>query len=86
MANRITEEMEARNLILYNQMGARKQRSTLSALELLTGSIQTAWAAKQPVVSVLALDLTGAFDNVSHQRLLWVLRKKGFPEWIVTYV
>ena len=60
-------------------MGARKQRSTLSALELLTESIQTVWAAKKKVVLVLGLDITGAFDNVSHKRLLWILRKKGFP-------
>ena len=51
-------------------MGARKQRSTLLALELLTESIQTAWAAKKKVVLVLGLDITGAFDNVSHERLL----------------
>ena len=38
------------------------------------------------MVSVLGLDLAGAFDNVSHERLLWVLRKMGFPEWIVQMV
>ena len=37
-------------------------------------------------MSVLGLDLAGAFDYVSHQRLLWVLRKKGYPEWIVKVV
>jgi len=60
-------------------MGARKQRSTLLALELLTESIQIVWAAKKKVVLVLGLDITGAFDNVSHERLLWILRNKGFP-------
>src|SRR5947209_15083142 len=79
-------EAESRGLIPCNQMGARKSRSTLSALELLSGSIQTAWKAKKAVVSVLGLDLAGAFDNVSHQRLLWVLRKMGYPEWIVRAV
>ncbi len=67
-------------------MGARKKRSTLSAIELLTGSIQTAWKAKKPIVSVLGLDLAGAFDNVSHERLLWTLQRKGFPEWVVKTV
>ena len=83
IANRIMSEAESRGLIPWNQMGARKSRSTLSALELLSGSIQTAWKAKKAVVSVLGLHLAGAFDNVSHERLLWVLRKIGFPEWIV---
>lgn len=86
IANRMITEAETRGLIPWNQMGARKKRSTLSALELLTGSIQTAWQAKKSVVSVLGLDLAGAFDNVSHQRLLWVLRKMGYPEWIIKVV
>lgn len=85
VVNRVTVEMEARTLIQNNQMGARQQRSTLSELELLTGTIKTVWAATKPVVSVLALDLAGAFDNVSDETLPWVLRCKGFPEWVVNY-
>ena len=55
VATRITAEMEKRGLLPRNQMGARGKRSTLSAIEMLTGTIQTAWAARHPVVSVLAL-------------------------------
>ena len=86
LARRITTEAEQRGLLSWNQMGARKARSTLSALELLTGCIQTAWTAKKKIVSVLGLDLAGAFDNVSHDRLLWVLRQKGYDEWVVQMV
>ena len=86
IAERIMREAEERGLVPWNQMGARKHRSTLSALELPTGSIQTAWKAKNAVVSVLGLDLAGAFDNVSHERLMWVLRRKGYPEWVVAMV
>ena len=42
IANRIIYEAESRGLIPWNQMGARKKRSTLLALELLSGLIQTA--------------------------------------------
>ena len=35
---------------------------------------------------MLSLDITGAFDHVSHERLLWILKKKGLPEWIVLTV
>ena len=35
---------------------------------------------------MLSLDISGAFDNVSHDRLIWVLRKKGFPSWILRFV
>ena len=35
---------------------------------------------------MLSLDISGAFDNVSHNCLIWVLRKKGFPSWILRFV
>ena len=35
---------------------------------------------------MLRLDLTGVFNNVFHGRLLWVLRKMGFPEWVVQVI
>ena len=78
---------EEHALLPWTQMGARKHRSTLSALELLTSSVQTAWSARPGcVVSMLSLDISGAFDNVSHDRLIWVLRKKGFPLWILEFI
>ena len=62
-------------------MGARKDRSTLSAIGLLTTCVQTAWKAKSGCsVSMLSLDLAGAFDMVSHSRLLDVLTRKGLPQ------
>ena len=83
ITNRIISKAESRGLIPWNQKGARKKRSTLSALELLSGSIQTAQKAKKAVVSILGLDLARVFNNVSHERLLWVLRKMGFLEQII---
>lgn len=83
VAERIADAAEAHDLLPWNQMGARKQRSTLTALELLTSCVNTAWKAKSGcVVSMLSLDLGGAFDNVSHERLLHIMRVAGFPPWI----
>jgi hypothetical protein len=83
----LTDTAEKFNLLPWNQMGARKKRSTLSALEVLTDSVQTAWRARSGcVVSMLSLDLSGAFDNVSQERLLWILKQKGYPEWIRTAI
>ena len=68
-------------------MGARKKRSTLSAVDLLSSCVETAWKARRGcVVSMLSLDLAGAFDNVSHGRLLHILYRKGFPEWLISFV
>jgi hypothetical protein len=71
VADRIAKAAEEHSLLPWNQMGARKQRSTYTALELLQTSVQTAWSARPGcIVFMLSLDLVGAFDNVSHDRLL----------------
>ena len=35
---------------------------------------------------MLSLDLAGAFDNVSHEHLLWILERKGLPEWLIQVI
>ena len=68
-------------------MGRRSRRSTLSALDLLTSCIQTAWSSrKNCVILMLSLDISGAYDHVSTERLLWILQRKGLPEWVIKYV
>jgi len=65
-------------------MGARKNRLTLLVLTLLAATIKSAWAMRRDfVVSMLSLDISGAYDNVPHERLLYILRAKGFLEWII---
>ena len=87
VAKRMMTAAEQNGMLPWTQMGARQKRSTISALELLTSTVQTAWQASPGcVVSMLGLDIKGAFDNISTERLIWVLRREGFPEWIVKYV
>lgn len=67
------------------QMGARRQRSTVSALELLTDQIHTVWdSGPEYVATVLSLDVAGAFDNVSHPRLLYNLQNEAPPDILST--
>jgi hypothetical protein len=81
LATRLSRAAEEHALLPWTQMGARKERSTMSAIGLLTSCVQTAWRAKPgSVVSMLSLDLAGAFDNVPHNKLLEILRRKGLPE------
>ncbi|KAF2189414.1 hypothetical protein K469DRAFT_561634, partial [Zopfia rhizophila CBS 207.26] len=42
VADKMAAAAERHDLLLWNQMGARKKRSTLSAISLLTSSVQTA--------------------------------------------
>jgi exonuclease III len=86
LATLISQEAEERGLLPPTQMGARPKRSTLSALELIDETVRTAWKGKRKnenIVSMLSLDISGAYPNTSHKRLLYILQQKGFPEWVV---
>ncbi|TVY59574.1 putative RNA-directed DNA polymerase from transposon X-element, partial [Lachnellula suecica] len=85
-AKRITEAIEQHGLIPNTQMGARRGRSIETALELLTEQIQTVWKSPKHVVTMLLLDLFGAFDTVHPERMLDVLRKRRMPGWVVRWV
>jgi hypothetical protein len=81
IADRMADTAEEHDLLPQSQMGARKNRSTLSALTLLAATIKSAWAMRRDfVVSMLSLDISGAYYNVPHERLLHILRAKGFLE------
>lgn len=85
MSRKLSQLAETHHILPETQMGARKGRSTESALQLLTEQVHTIWnlPGKQQVATMLAMDMAGAFDNVSHTRLLDNLRKKGIPNYIV---
>ena len=86
-ATRLTEAAEKHNMLPPTQMGARPGRSTATALSLLVEQTHAAWAANpRQIVSVLSLDLSGAFDRVSHERLLEKLRLARVPEWMVLFL
>jgi len=38
------------------------------------------------VVLILSLDISGAYNNVPYKRLLYILRVKGFLEWIIQFI
>ena len=61
-------------------MGARKKRFTEFALETLTNIIYTVFGCgKKYVVTLIFLNVSGAFNHVSHPRLLYNLKMKGLP-------
>jgi hypothetical protein len=88
MSRKLSLLAETYHVLPETQMGARKGRSTESALQLLTEQVHTIWnlPGKQQVATMLGMDMSGAFDNVSHTRLLDNLRKKGIPNYIVRWV
>jgi hypothetical protein len=78
MARRLAYSAEAGNILPSTHMGGRKSRSTEHALHHLVERIHAAWnMSEKEVVSLLLLDVTGAFNYVLHIRLIHNLRKRG---------
>lgn len=73
---------EDQGMLPREQMGARKGRSTETAIGLLLAQIRTVFKGKG-VASVLSMDVSGAFDHVVRERLIDILRRKRVPESLV---
>ena len=86
VARRIRYIAERYKLLPHAQHGCRRQRDTTTALELLTEQIHTAWdRGRDRVATLLSLDMAAAFPNVSHDRLLHILRRDGIPTGLVRW-
>lgn len=89
LAERLSYLVETENVLPPNHFGGRRGQSTLSAIHNLLEQVYSAWERGE-TASLLMLDVSGAFDNVSHERLLHNLRKRGvslqITEWICSFV
>ena len=85
LAKRISAIAEIHHLLPTTHCGGRKSSSTEHAIHLLLEQIYAGWKENQ-VSSLLLLDVSGAFDNVNHQRLLWNIRELGFNENLVGWI
>ena len=84
-AHYLQDLAERYNLLPETQMGARKNRSTETALDLLLSQIRATWSA-EGIATVLSMDISGAFDHVVRDRMIHILRGKGVPASIVGWV
>ena len=74
VANAIADTAEAHSLLLQNQIGVSKKYLTLLVVGLLSSYIQTAQRVKHRcVVLILSLNLARVFNNISYNRLLYIL-------------
>lgn len=86
VANRLSAALEEKGLLPEGQMGGRPRRSTLTAMELLVEKVRTVWNSdKRQVASLLCLDISGAFDYVSHDRLIHIMKRMGLPSWMTNF-
>ncbi|KAK4071132.1 hypothetical protein Purlil1_13494 [Purpureocillium lilacinum] len=87
IATRLSYIAETYQLLPATHMGGRKLRSTEHALHYIIDSIYDAWnKGGGMVASLLLLDVSGAFDNISHRRLLHNLRKRRVDEKMVRWI
>jgi retron-type reverse transcriptase len=85
VSKRIAAAAEEHHLLPEGQMGNRKNRSTELAARNVKDAVNTAWR-RGAVASLLQLDIKGAFDTVNHERLEFIMRNKGYPEWIIKWI
>lgn len=82
VARRISYTVKTEGLLPTGHLGGRRGISTDHAIQILLDGIKTAWGNGQPVVSLLLLDVSGVYDNVSHDRLLHDLKKRRLGQLV----
>ncbi len=85
LARRIAYQAETYNLLPRTHCGGRKASSTEHAIHLIMEKVHAAWK-EDKVASMLLLDVSGAYDNVSHPRLLHNLRKRKLHPQLVGWI
>lgn len=89
MAKRLTYYAKRYNLLPNTQFEGLPRKTTKQALLILTKAIIKAWK-KSKVISLMAFDLKGAFNEIAKRVLNQCLRKKGIPSktrnWIQSFM
>lgn len=87
IARRLSYLAETYQVLPQLHIGGRRQRSVEHAIHAILEKVHEAWNTGQgQVASLLLLDVSGAFDNVSHKRLLHNLRKRRVDETTVRWI
>ena len=77
LADQILEHLNKNKILSCVQHGYRKSYSTTTSLVQILEDVRKS-TEKREISAILALDLTRAFDTISHKLLIKKLRKIGF--------
>lgn len=85
VATRLSYLAERHSLLPTNHFGARKQRSSEQALDVLVEKIWDAWRRRR-VLSLVTFDVQGAFNGVHPQILAQRLSERRVPAAMVKWI
>ncbi|KAF5533210.1 hypothetical protein FPHYL_13652 [Fusarium phyllophilum] len=86
VTDRLQELVIHSNLLPKTQYGMTG-KSTTTALQFLLNPVYAAWStAPKKYISILSIDIKGAYDRVDREKLLEILIGFGIPEWLVEFV
>ena len=83
--DRLNHILESEHRLSDQQQGFRQGRSTELALWRFVTSATSALKTRKRCVAV-ALDIERAYDTVDHTALLWKLKNKGIPRYLVAWI
>ena len=85
IVDQLTFYSEKHCLLPSNHFGGRPGRTTTDTVHLLAHKIKSAWRQGE-VMSVLFLDVEGAFPNAVPERLVHNLRKRRIPHRYTNFI
>ena len=89
MAEHVSYLCETFNLLPKHHFGGRPGRTTEDAMLILSESIHQAWKDGN-IFSAILMDVSGAFNNVHHTRLIHNMRKRKIPseiaQWMLSFL
>ena len=85
ISEQLSNTVEQHQLLPRNHFGGCPGRSTTDTIHYLTNKIHKAWRNDKSV-SVLFLDVKGAFPNAVTNRLIHNLKKRRIPTNIINFV
>ncbi|OQD91721.1 hypothetical protein PENSOL_c049G05847, partial [Penicillium solitum] len=88
VATRIAWLVEEHKLLPDTHLGGRKGVSVDHAIQLILGRVHQAWGEGK-IASMLLLDVAGAYDMVSHERLLYNMQQMGLgtlTSWVQSFL
>lgn len=88
MATRIVWAVEEYSLLPKTHLGGRKGILVDYTIQLILDCVYRVWGQGKKA-SMLLLDVVGVYDNVSHERLLYNIKKLRLGHlglWIVSFL